>query len=257
MTARFTPPPCPHSPLGRIDPRWRLAALALAVLVAALLRTVPAAAVAFAAALTLAGFARLPLRWYLERIAGVALFVLFFAAPLPFLLEPDQPAWHWLGMRVSSHGIAIALLLCLKAVTVVSLSLVLLIAGPLDATLKAAHSLRVPGVLIQLALLSYRYVFVLGDELRRLRVALRVRGFRNRATRHSYRTLGHVAGILLVRGHERAERVGQAMRCRGFDGRFRSLTAFQTRAVDVLFFAGAVAASAALWGWDWLSSGKG
>jgi cobalt/nickel transport system permease protein len=41
---------------------------------------------------------------------------------------------------------------------------------------------------------------------------------------------------LLVRSHERAERVHQAMLCRGFDGRFRTLTDFRTRAADVLAF---------------------
>ena len=74
------------------------------------------------------------------------------------------------------------------------------------------------------------------DEFARLRTALRVRGFRNRADLHSYRTIGQVAGTLLVRSHERSERVGQAMRCRGFDGQFRSLTQFHTAARDVLLF---------------------
>jgi cobalt/nickel transport system permease protein len=125
---------------------------------------------------------------------------------------------------------------------------VLLASAPLDATLKAAHSLRVPGLVVQLALLTYRYLFLLADELGRLRTALRVRGFRNRASRHAYRTVGRVAGTLLVRGYERGERVGQAMRCRGFDGRFRSLTAFRTRPIDVLTFAVVVGCAAgAVW----------
>jgi cobalt/nickel transport system permease protein len=123
-----------------------------------------------------------------------------------------------------------------KAVALVSLAAVLLVSAPLDATLKAAHALWLPGLLVQLALLSYRYLFVLGDELARLRVALRVRGFRNRANLHAYRTVAAATGTLLVRGHERAERVAAAMRCRGFDGRFRSLVEFRTRTLDVLAF---------------------
>ena len=67
-------------------------------------------------------------------------------------------------------------------------------------------------------------------------MALRVRGYRNRANLHSYRTIGAVTGALLVRGWERGERVGHAMRCRGFDGRFRSLSEFRTTAADVLMF---------------------
>jgi cobalt/nickel transport system permease protein len=55
---------------------------------------------------------------------------------------------------------------------------------------------------------------------------------------------------LLVRGVERAERVEQAMRCRGFDGRFRSLTRFQTRARDVAAFFLLTSFAAGLLLWD-------
>src|SRR5213083_1144360 len=99
-------------------------------------------------------------------------------------------------------------------------------------------------------LLTYRHVFLLMDEFARLRTALRVRGFRNRANRHSYRTIGQVSGTLLVRGYERAERVGQAMRCRGFDGRFRALNEFQSSSPDVCFFLALVAAVSGLLVWD-------
>ena len=108
-----------------------------------------------------------------------------------------------------------------------------------------------PGLLVHLTLLSYRYVGLLAGELARVRVALRVRGYRNRATRHSYRTVAHVAAGLLVRGHDRAERVGQAMRSRGFDGRFRSLAAFRTTTADVGFFFTVVVMAAALVAWNW------
>jgi cobalt/nickel transport system permease protein len=84
-----------------------------------------------------------------------------------------------------------------------------------------------------------------------MRAALRVRGYRNRATGHCYRTVGHVAGTLLVRGAERAERVGQAMRCRGFDGRFRSLAEFHTRLTDVLLFGAIMATAVGLGALDW------
>ena len=81
--------------------------------------------------------------------------------------------------------------------------------------------------------------------------ALRVRGFRNRPDLHSYRTIGQVAGTLLVRSHERSERLAQAMRCRGFDGRFRSLHAFRTTVADVLAFALVVGYAACVLAGDW------
>jgi cobalt/nickel transport system permease protein len=246
MTLAFTPPPCPDSPLRRLDPRWKLAALTPAALAAAVLRTLPAALLALGLAVLLAALARLPPRWALGRLGAVALFLALFALPLPFLLDGPGPSWQWGAVHLSPRGASAALLLCVKALAVVTLALVVLATAPLDATLKAAHALRVPGLIIQLALLTYRYLFLLADELGRLRTALRVRGYRNRMNRHSYRTVGHVAGTLLVRGYERAERVGQAMRCRGFDGQFRSLTTFRTRAADVVVFVVILAGAAGL-----------
>jgi len=151
---------------------------------------------------------------------------------------------------LSPAGIILAALIVLKSLTIVTLMLVLWITAPLDETLKAAHALHVPGLLVQMMVLTYRYVFVLGEELGRLRIALRVRGYRNRPTLHSYRTVGHVTGTLLIRGYERAERVGQAMRCRGFDGYSRSLTEFHTRLADVAGFCAIVLAAGGLLVWD-------
>jgi cobalt/nickel transport system permease protein len=203
----------------------------------------------------LATIARLPWRWYWSRLAAVGLFLALFAVPLPFLVQGGTE-WAIGPVRVSAGGVAAAVTLVAKLLAVLTLGLVALASRPLDVTLKAAHALHVPGLLVQLALLAYRYTFVLTGELRRLRIALRVRGFRNRPTRHAYRTLGHVAGTLLVRGHERAERVGQAMRCRGFDGRFRSLAEFRTRPPDVAAFVAIVGGPVLLCGWDWLRAGR-
>src|SRR5205085_4143301 len=101
---------------------------------------------------------------------------------------------------------------------------------PLHHTLAAANKLKVPGLLVLLTGLAYRYTFLLADELRRIRVALRTRCFRMRVNRHGYRTLGYVTGAVLVRGADRAGHVAEAMRCRGFDGRFHTTTAFRTTA---------------------------
>ena len=252
MTLSFTPPPRTDSPLSRLDPRWKLAAVASAGAAAAVVHTPLAAATALAGASLLAALGRLPPRWCLSRIGAAVLFVTVFAVPLVFVHPPDGRVWTVGPATLSAAGAETALVLICKAAALVLLALVLLATAPLDATLKAAHALRVPGLLVQLTLLSYRYLFLLADELGRLRIAVRVRGYRNRANLHSYRTIGAVTGSLLVRGWERAERVGQAMRCRGFDGRFRSLSGFRTTAADVLFFVAVVGGAVGVCLLDWL-----
>jgi cobalt/nickel transport system permease protein len=248
MPPAFESLPCPESPVRRLDPRWKLAALLLAAAAVAALETPAAAGAAWVGALLLAALGRLPWRWYLARVGVVSLFLLLFTLPLPFLLE--GPRLHLGGLQVSIHGLTVALLVCGKALVILTLMLVLLASAPLDDLLKAAHALHLPGLLIQLAVLTYRYIYVLSGELARLRVALRVRGYRAGVNRHSYRTIGHVAGTLLVRGYERAERVAQAMRCRGFTGRYYSLAEFHTHLRDIAAFLLIVGTAVVLLVWD-------
>jgi len=235
MTLRLDFPECCASIVGRWDSRWKLAALGPAAIATALLRTLAPSLAALGGAFLLVALAGLPLRWFAARLAATALVLSLFLVWLPF---------------VHPHGDVLALVLLLKALTIVTLTLVLLASATLQDICKAAHALHVPGVLVQLILLSYRYVFLLADEFGRLRIALRVRGFRNRGTMHSYRVVGQVAGTLLVRGHERAERVGQAMRCRGFCGVFRSLQPFRTTPWDALAWALTIGVAGALLTWD-------
>jgi cobalt/nickel transport system permease protein len=250
MTLAFDHLASLDSPLRRLDPRWKLAALVLGAGVVAALRTLPAAVLALAGAVLLVAVSRLPWRWYLGRLGALGLFLLLFVVLLPFLLDGPGPAWDLGPVRFSVHGLMVALLLCCKGLAIVSLALVGLATQPFDATLKAFHALLVPGLVVQILMLTYRYTFLLAEELGRLRIALRVRGYRNRGNLHSYRTIGHVAGTLLVRSYERAERVGQAMRCRGFDGRFRSLVAFRTQWADVAAFLLIIVSAGGLFAWD-------
>jgi cobalt/nickel transport system permease protein len=193
----------------------------------------------------------LPLAWYFKRMAGVSLFLAVFVLASPFLIPGDDHFLVFGPVRASLAGLILGLLTLTKALTISTLVLIVLATAPLDATFKAAHSLHVPGLFVQIGMMAYRYLFVFTGELQRLRIALRARGYRNRPNRHSYRTIGHVAGTLLVRGYERSERVGQAMRCRGFDGRFRSLVDFRTRACDVAAFCVVVIVAGSLLAWDW------
>ena len=251
MTLSLARIPQPDSPLSRLDARWKLAGLMAAAGAVAGLHTWQPSLTALIIALALVVLSRLPARWVLMRLGTVAGVVFLFAAALPFLLTgPEPPLAAWGPLEVSAPGLDAAATLIAKSTALVSLTLVLLGTAPLDVTLKAAHRLHIPGLLIQLVILTHRYIDVTTAEMGQMRIALRTRGFRNRATRHAYRTIGHVAGTLLVRGAERAERVGQAMRCRGFDGQFHSLIEFRTTAKDVLVFLLLVTMFVGLLAWD-------
>jgi cobalt/nickel transport system permease protein len=238
------------APLSGIDPRWKLAALLPAAAVAGSLRTPGPALTALAGAALMVWFARLSLRWYLARIGSLVIVLALFLVFLPFLDHGMEERWNLGGLSLSPRGLTFAVVLLVKAVALLSLLMAAATTAPADVYLKALHCLRVPGVVVQIAALTVRYLAVVLEEFGTIRIALRVRGYRQHASLESLRTVGHVAGMLVVRSSERAERVAQALRCRGFDGRFQALTTFRTRAVDVLFFGAVVAAAAGVLAWD-------
>jgi len=256
MTSLLTPLSCPSSLLHRFDPRWKLAALFIVLVTTACLRTLPAATSALVGAGVLAVLARLPLQAYLDRLKILLPALLLFTIVLPFVtpadssLQADDLRPGWGPIHFSSAGLGVALLFILKALAIFTAALAFAASTPVNSTLQAAAALRVPGRLVHLGMLTYRYLFLFVTELSRLRWALRVRGYRNRPTVHCYRTIGNVAGMLLVRSSERAERVAQSMRCRGFDGRFRSLTEFRTRLGDVAAFIVIAGSYGALLAWE-------
>jgi cobalt/nickel transport system permease protein len=250
MTPGFRHRPVPASPLARWDARWKLAAVLLAAAAVAGLRHPAPAAAALALGLGLLGVGRLGGAWVRVRLAAFALAALPFLLVLPFTLDPDGPGWGVGPVHMSEYGLLVGLGVVFRGVAIGAFALVLVGTAPVHHTLAAAHRLKVPGLLVLVTLLAYRYAFLLADELRRLRVALRVRGFRTRADRHGYRTAGHVVGAVLVRGADRADHVSEAMRARGFDGRFHTLTAFRTTAWDVAGFVALAALSAAVVVWD-------
>jgi cobalt/nickel transport system permease protein len=244
----FKHPVVPDSPLARWDARWKLAAIVLAAFGVAVLDHLAPAAVALLLGLFLLACTRLPRRWVRDRLGLFALAALPFLLVLPFTL--DGPGWAVGPVRVSERGLVAGLAVFCRCLAIGCLALVLIGTAPLHHTLTAANRLKVPGLIVLIAGLAYRYAFLLADEFRRIRVALRTRGFRMRADGHGYRTLGHATGAILVRGADRAERVADAMRCRGFDGQFHTTTTFRSTFGDIISFVALVAAVAALILWD-------
>ena len=234
MQVRYRLPPQADSFLARLDARWRLASLLPLFIGVAILRGLATSLLATTLALALVVLARVPWSWLGSRLLGLGLFLALFAGPLALLGRPAE-----------------ALVIVLKGVSLGMLTAVLLVSAPVEHTAQAARSLGMPALLVHLFTLTYRYTFLLADELQRLRLALRLRGFRNRADGRSYEVVAAATGTLLVRGADRAERVAAAMRCRGFDGQFVTLRDGRTGLPEVLWFTASILLTALLIGWEW------
>jgi cobalt/nickel transport system permease protein len=189
------------SPVHRLPPALKTGAAILFILAVTL--TPGRAGWAFAAAGTLLLCAilagRIPASFLLKRA---------------LLLEPMVIAVAGLALHQPAGGARFGLMvarstLCLTAVLALSAT------TPFSDVLAFFRRLRVPSILTTMAALMVRYVFVLGDELRRMRRARRSRTFRKGKVR-AWRSASAAAGHLFVRSTERAERIYRAMSARGW-----------------------------------------
>jgi len=84
---------------------------------------------------------------------------------------------------------------------------------------------------------------------------MKIRGLQPGTNIHTYRSYAYLAAMLLVRSYDRANRVFQAMLCRGFHGTFYSLRTFSWRRRDGVFVVASFLALAALFYLEWRKPG--
>jgi cobalt/nickel transport system permease protein len=209
----------PASPIHRLDPRAKvLGFLGITVVaVSAPLAAWPALAACAACLVALAAVARVPARTIWRRARVVLPLVAFVALFLPFLRSGGH-TYHLGPVSLSEAGLVVFATVTAKA-TIGTLSAVLLGATTsFPDVLRALELMRVPRLFTLIAAFMYRYLFVIVEEVGRMRVALAARGYRPRNALHAA-AIGRVASALFLRTYARGERVYLAMLSRGYAGR--------------------------------------
>jgi cobalt/nickel transport system permease protein len=222
------------NPIRRLDPRSRIvAALLFAVAVVALTDFL-ALGTALGLGIVALIMARLPFASTFRRVAAMDGFIVFMLIMLPFT-TPGAALFTLGPLTATEEGLLKAITIALKANAIVMVLLALV--GTVEATVlgHALHRLKVPENLVHLLLFTVRYIEVLGQEYRRLRTAMHARGFQPGNNLHTYRSIGYLLGMMLVRSLERSERILEAMKCRGFHGRLFLLDSFRYSRHDHIF----------------------
>ncbi|QUN07227.1 cobalt ECF transporter T component CbiQ [Shewanella yunxiaonensis] len=209
-----------------LDPRSRLLAAVFFTLVSLCLSAVPPLILMLALALLLTTLLGCQWRLIIKRLLAFEGFMVLVLLFLPFNVAGER--WFSVGgMDASYQGVTQALVILLRGNAVV-LALLALVGSMEPVKLGyALAGLGLPEKLVQLFMMTVRYIGVLFDEHQRLRTAMKARGFVAGSNWHTWRSYGHLLGMLLVRSMERAQRISGAMRCRGFNGKFHLLTPVQ------------------------------
>jgi len=188
--------------------------LTLAVIIVASLIPLanwPAHGLLLAVVLVGLSLAEVPVSYLARRLSLFLPLLIVFGLTIPMTQTNKTTAWAW------------AALLSLRCVISFLAGLWLIHVLPVTELFATLLRWRCPPALVAMLSFMYRYIFILWDELGRLRRARDARDFGDRKVIRRWTGNAQTIGLLIVRAMERAERTHHAMLARGWDGSVRYL----------------------------------
>lgn len=117
---------------------------------------------------------------------------------------------------VYHEGLQLGFLILLRIMTAVTLGSLLSFSTPMIEILETLRLCKVPAIIIDLAAMMYRYVFILEETARSMRRAQLSRMGDQMTWIHQARDVGKVAGHVLIKSLDRSIRIYKAMLSRGY-----------------------------------------
>ncbi|MDD4874604.1 MAG: cobalt ECF transporter T component CbiQ [Dehalococcoidales bacterium] len=232
-----------NSIIHRLDPRTKLIATLVFIFLVVLL---PSASwitygLYFMTIAALIIMSRVPITYIFRRSLVVIPFVLTIAIFIPFFKDGIAAfsfnilSWH---LSVTYGGLETLGSVMAKAWLSILALVLLTSTTAFSNILKALEHLKMPQVLVMIMSFMYRYIFLLTDEVMRMKQARDSRNFGSGGKRlWQIRTVGNMIGTLFIRSYERGERVYASMVARGFDGHSRTLDRLYFGKCDAVFIA--------------------
>jgi cobalt/nickel transport system permease protein len=205
-----------RSPIHNWEQSSKLVALLSLILAFAFLTKLSLLLVMVLVTILLFVLSKLPLSFLLSRLRYPGFFILTVIIFLPFVAG-ENVIFTWGFIALKQEGCLAVIRIVTRFVSILTVSLVLFGTAPFLTTIKAMRFLGLSGIIVDMMLLSYRYLEELGDMLTRMQRALRLRGFQgSKLSRKNLQVMADLVGTLLIRSYEQSQRVYQAMILRGY-----------------------------------------
>ncbi len=225
-----------NSIIHRLDPRGKTLIAFLYSIVVALSNRFPALLFAFFVSLIFVFLAGLSIRKIFFRLLIVNTIILFLWLVIPFTYK-GEPLFNLGPVTATKEGVIFAAVITLRSNTILLILISLVGTMSVFTAGRSMKQLGLPLKAVHLFLFTYRYIHSIYREYLCLMNSIKIRGFLPGTNMHTYRTLAYLVGMIFVKSHDRAERVRNAMLCRGFQGKLYDLVEFTLRPVDLAVMA--------------------
>lgn len=208
-----------NTALQQLDGRVKTVFFLVCIIVSAVVTHWFLAAILLGAAIILFSLLRLPWRLLAQRLLipfGIAwlvfLSVLFTNGTHPLWIVLSKP----FGLTVYSEGLGLGLLMLLRIMAAVTLSSVLSFSTPMVEILETFRLLKLPGTIVDIAEMMFRYVFILNETACNMRNAQLCRTTRRLSWLEQIRNTGNVAAYVMSKSLDRSMKIYNAMVLRGY-----------------------------------------
>jgi cobalt/nickel transport system permease protein len=222
--------------IHRLDPRGKLIVVFLFSIVVAAAHRFQVLLGSLVLGLLIVLAAKVPAKELVKRLIPVNMLILFLWLFLPFTFG-GEPLFFMGSMAVTREGVFYATQITIKSNTMMLMLIAMAVSTPIFSIGHAMHELKIPKKIVHLFFFTYRYIHAIYREYFRLKNSIKIRGFVPKTSLHTYKTFAYLVGMLLVRSFDRAQRVHNAMLCRGFKGELYSLRKFSFKTNDIVSMA--------------------
>lgn len=161
--------------------------------------------------------AGIPILYVVRNSAMVLPFTLALTVFIPFSGEKAGAFYSFGGFNVGTSQVILMTSVMGKALTGATGAVVLASTTRFSDMLDGLRRMKVPVLITDVLSFFYRYIFVLIDEVERMRMGMKARNYRAVGVR-DVKVIGSAIGVLFLRSFERGERVYLAMKSRLYEG---------------------------------------
>ena len=204
------------SPLHRWQQSYKLVGLLSLIFAFAFIQNIWLLPIAIVITCILFSLSQIPVSFLIKRLRYPSWFILAVVILLPFI-SGSTPVLQLGWLTIKEEGFWQAVLISVRFFCILTLSIVLFGTAPFLSSIKAMRTLGIPRVIVDMTLLSYRYLEELGEMLTTMQQAMRLRGYKTKGlNRRTLSVFAQLTGSILVRSYDRSLRIYQAMILRGY-----------------------------------------
>ncbi|WP_461866096.1 cobalt ECF transporter T component CbiQ [Thermococcus sp.] len=226
--------------LQSLDPRVKLIALLISISVVVGVGHIKTLLLLYSIPLVMAALSGIPLIYFLKRVwVFIPIFTGIIAIPVIFnVITPGRPIlvlWSSPYIAVTAEGLHAAVIFTLRVATAVSYAILLTITTKWSDVMKALSDFKVPGIVITITTLTYRYIFLLINILLDSMYSRKSRLCKKLGMVESWKEAGKNMGAVFIKTQMMGEDIYYAMLSRGYLHSAKSLNEFKFRKSDAIF----------------------